>query len=138
MNWLQLTAQLAAGILFGSMIFFAAVMAPLVFIKLPGEIAGRFIREVFPRYYLWGMVVGGVALLAALGVSFTDVVLLALVVAGFVYARQLLMPRINQRRDAALAGDPAAKRQFENLHRYSVIINAVQMFLLLWVFIRLA
>ena len=138
MNWLQLTAQLATGILFGSMIFFAAVMAPLVFIKLPGDIAGRFIREVFPRYYLWGMIVGAVGLLAALGVSLMDVVLLGLVVAGFVYAREFLMPRINRRRDAALAGDETARPQFERLHRQSVIINGVQMLVLLWVFIRLA
>ena len=38
-------SALVGGMLFG------AIMAPLVFIKLPLEIAGPFIRTVFPWYY---------------------------------------------------------------------------------------
>ena len=35
------------------------------------------------------------------------------------------MPRINQLRDAELAGDAAAGARFAKLHRVSVIINMV-------------
>ena len=34
----------------GSMFFFAAIMTPLVFTKLPPEISGPFIRQAFPVY----------------------------------------------------------------------------------------
>ena len=37
---------------FGAMVFFAFVYAPLVFIKLGTETGGRFIREVSPVYYM--------------------------------------------------------------------------------------
>jgi len=41
---------LSLALTFGGMIFFSAVMAPLVFTKLPFETAGAFIRQVFPWY----------------------------------------------------------------------------------------
>ena len=47
--------------------------------------------------------------------------------AGFV-----LMPRINALRDRQLAGDAAAKAQFDLLHRSSVIINFVQIAAAAW------
>ena len=42
----------ATGILLGAMLFFSGVMAPLIFTKLEADVAGRFIRQVFPWYYL--------------------------------------------------------------------------------------
>jgi hypothetical protein len=47
-----LVATLALALTFGGMTFFSAVMAPLVFDKLPLKVAGPFIRQVFPWYYL--------------------------------------------------------------------------------------
>jgi len=126
----QLVAALALAITFGGMTFFSAVMTPLVFAKLPLKVAGPFIREVFPWYYL----TMGVTILAALaalilaagGKPTWEVALAALVLAGFAIARQLLMPLINRARDAELAGDFGAARRFRRLHLVSVVINAVQ------------
>ena len=42
----------ALALTFGGMTFFSAIVAPLVFTKLPLEIAGAFIRQIFPWYYL--------------------------------------------------------------------------------------
>ena len=110
---------------FGAMTFFSAVMAPLVFTKLPFETAGGFIRQVFPWYYL---TVGGVSAAAApallLGADTLPALLAAVSAAGFWYARQMLMPSINAARDA---GETA---RFERLHRFSVIINGAQWLLL--------
>ena len=39
-------------VLAGALVFFAAVYAPLVFIRLDAATAGGFIRQVFPVYYL--------------------------------------------------------------------------------------
>ena len=52
----------AVASLFGSMLFFSCIVAPLVFVELEAATAGRFIRRLFPWYYA---VVGGLALLSA-------------------------------------------------------------------------
>ena len=104
-------ALLAVGGLWGGMVFFAFVYAPLIFWKLEASAAGQFIRQVFPVYYL------------ALGVSSAiAAAALALVCAGFWVVRQSLVPIINRTRDASLAGDARAGRQFKRLKLPSPII----------------
>ena len=49
--------------------------------------------------------------------------LMALVLVGSIYARQVLMPMINRARDAELAGEVGADRRFKCLHKTSVLIN---------------
>ncbi len=118
------------------MIFFAAVVAPLVFTRLPEDISGPFIREVFPWYYLALAVATGVAAVAMVPVWPRMALVLALVSVGFVYARQSLMPRINALRDQELAGDGTAAPAFQRAHRGSVVLNTLQMLTLLIVLIR--
>jgi hypothetical protein len=50
--------------------------------------------------------------------------------------RQVLVPRINQLRDAELGGDADAGQQFARLHRWSVGINMVQLLALLILLFR--
>ena len=47
----------------GGMFFFAAIMTPLVFTKLPPEISGPFIRQAFPVY---SQAMAGMTLVAAI------------------------------------------------------------------------
>jgi hypothetical protein len=127
---LDLLAGLALALTFGGMTFFSAVMAPLVFTKLPFETAGAFIREVFPWYYLTMGVSSLIALLVLLpgvgaGLAW-PAALTALALVGFIVARQVLMPMINRARDAEVSGDPAAAQRFKRLHGLSVMINGVQ------------
>lgn len=123
---LDVLSLFAAATLFGSMVFFSAVMAPLIFVKLGGESAGRFIRQVFPWYYLVILALGGVAALLLVFQRPLDAAIMAGVTCAGAAARQLLMPAINRARDAMLAGDDARKRRFSTLHRLSVWINAAQ------------
>ena len=51
-NILQDITTVITGLLAGSMLFFSFVMAPLIFIKLEIREAGKFVRAVFPWYYL--------------------------------------------------------------------------------------
>lgn len=117
------------GVLIGSMLFFAAVVAPTVFRALPAEHAGPFLRRLFPRYYAWGAGVAALATLLAVAAGAAPAVtaLCALIALGFVFARQVLVPRINRARDAELAGDAPAGRRFARLHRLSVLLNAAQL-----------
>ena len=121
----DLIAGLALAVAFGGMTFFSAVVAPLVFVKLPAATAGGFIREVFPWYYLTLGTVTLIAALALVAAGRSWAALLAGVTAlGFVVARQWLMPAINAARDAK------QPQRFNRLHRFSVIINGVQWMLL--------
>ena len=120
------------GALIGSMLFFAATVAPTVFRALPAEQGGAFLRRFFPQYYLWGMLVASLCLLAALFAgNLVAMAITALVTVLFVYARQLLMPRINRARDRELDGDTTASDEFKRLHLQSVVINGLQLLLLI-------
>ena len=120
------------GALVGSMLFFAVTVAPTVFRVLSAEQGGAFLRRFFPQYYLWGMMLSIICTLVAffsggrllLGIC-------AMVAALFVYARQLLMPRINRARDRENAGEDAASKEFKQLHLQSVLINGLQLLLLI-------
>ncbi|MEM1383450.1 MAG: DUF4149 domain-containing protein [Pseudomonadota bacterium] len=128
----------ATALLFGGMVFFSFVFSPLIFVKLPAEVAGPFIRQVFPWYFL---VVAALAGIAGMGLLMAapiwGVALLAMAGLGLLN-RQVLMPRINILRDQQLAGNKAAGRSFDRLHKLSVGINLVQMLVAgaaLWVFL---
>ena len=111
----------------GAMLFFAVGVAPTVFQALPIEEAGLFLRKLFPRYYLALIVGSGVA--GGLWISSAPMAAAVcwLIAGSTLWIRQSLVPRINQLRDAELAGDAAAGAGFATLHRVSVIINMVQL-----------
>ena len=131
-------ALLSLSIVFGSIVFFSTGTAPVIFRQLDEASAGRFLRALFPRYFL---VLLCAALVAALGFAFTrpmDATIMALVAFGAVLSRQGLMPRINAARDRMLAGDETSGRRFNQLHRASVVINLLQLLAALVVLVRLA
>ena len=125
--------QLMAAILLGAMLFFAAVVAPLVFTGLDAATAGRLIRRMFPWYYLVVLALAILAALLSLPSAPVNGAILGLVAAGAALSRQVLMPRINRLRDTQMAGDADAGRRFERLHRLSVWINSAQILALLWI-----
>ena len=111
----------------GAMLFFAVGVAPTVFQALPIQEAGLFLRKLFPRYYLALIVGSGVA--GGLWISSAPLAAAVcwLIALSTHWIRQSLVPRVNQLRDAELAGDAAAGARFATLHRVSVIINMVQL-----------
>ena len=111
----------------GAMLFFAVGVAPTVFQALPIAEAGLFLRTLFPRYYL-ALIVGS-SLAGGLWISSAPLAAAVcwLIAISTLWIRQSLVPRINQLRDADLAGDAAAGKRFATLHRVSVIINMVQL-----------
>lgn len=129
-------ATLSLASLFGGMVAFSVLFAPLIFTQLQPETAGRFIRLVFPWYYLYVLVFGLLsALLMAIAGYGLEAILAAAVGLTCAYTRWVLMPEINRLRDAELAGDTDAGKGFAVKHRLSVGINAVQMLvvaILLW------
>ncbi len=124
---LLITVTLILSLVVGGMAFFSGVVAPIVFKALDTDNGGKFLRAIFPVYYLYmgAMAIAAMVLLYLDGRQF-DSSVLALIAAGFLVARFVLVPRINQFRDAARAGDEQAEKSFGKLHRGSVILNTIQ------------
>ena len=120
----------------GSMVFFAAGIAPTVFQSLPEAEAGQFLRRLFPRYYLALILGAGAAGLCFVMTSPLAAAVCLIIASSTAWVRQVLVPRINQLRDAELGGDTDAGQQFARLHRWSVSINMVQLLALLILIIR--
>lgn len=138
MSLTVLLAALFGAVVLGAMVFFSFAMAPLIFVKLPAEISGPFIREVFPVYYLSLAIVSLLAGAFALPTHRVEAAGLAAVGIAFVLSRQLLMPKINELRDAQLRGEPGAdENAFGLLHRLSVVINYAQLVAIIAILIGL-
>ena len=133
----KLIAILATAAAFGGMVFFAAVVAPLVFAKLPTPTAGAFIRQVFPVYYLVMAAATAVGAVLSTAIAPTDALLLAGVSVAFLFARLVMLPRIDQARALAARGDATAAARFRLLHRLSTVLNAVQLVAVTLALIRL-
>ena len=112
----------------GFMIFFTAVVPQAAFKTLSAKAVGAFLRVLFPRLFLFGLVLSlaasGAAMAAGAGWQLTVSVLIA---AGFAINVFLLTPRINAYRDRDLDGDMAARRMFGLLHLASVSVFLAQL-----------
>lgn len=125
-------------LLTGAMVFFSFAMAPLIFIKLDIDVAGRFVRAVFPWYYLLIIVVGTTACLILLVFAPLNAGLMFLVAGSGLYCRQHLMPKINEYRDRSLAGEKELSKTFDRLHKRSEIINGLQLLAVFAVLVHIA
>ncbi len=125
-------ATFFSSILLGSMLFFVSIVAPSIFKSLGDDEALKFTRYVFPKYYLWGIALSTLATVLALAARSYTCILLSIIFLGFVYGRQILIPKMASAKDQWLASDTAQdKARYKSLHKRSVIINATQMVLLL-------
>ena len=128
--------EVIVGLVSGGMIFFAFFMAPLIFTKLPTNTAGKFIRDVFPLYYLvFGILFGLICILLMLSKLWLMAIVIAVCTLGFIFSRQVLMPLINNYRDKSLVQE-SYTRMFTNLHRASVLINTIQLIAIFYIFVR--
>ncbi len=111
---------------FGVIVFFSFVVAPITFITLDIENAGKFIRRLFPFYYGFNLFCLILSLLIALvDRSFAvryHIVILCIIL--FLFTLFYLMPKINKYRDNS------NERMFKITHRLSVVINYAQLILL--------
>ena len=110
----------------GAMIFFSFIIAPLTFMSLDASNAARFIRKLFPFYYAFNLICLSLALILGLidvGFAVRFHIILACTIL-FAVSLFLLMPLINKYRDSS------NDRMFNIFHRFSVIINFVQLMLL--------
>jgi Domain of unknown function (DUF4149) len=116
----------------GSILFFSFGVAPIIFGVLGEQTGGKFVRALFPRYYLWGAIAGAIALPAFVArplcyhefrgplVGVQAMVILAGIL-SMLYGGNSLTPAINEARDAGASG----QKRFEQLHRRAVRLNGL-------------
>ena len=115
----------------GIMAFFSFGVAPLVFRTVDRAVAGQAVAAVLPRYYAWGIVLGGIAVVACVVqvLSGREGRLRPLIGGALcgamcgllVWAATVVMPRAEA---ARRAGDHTA---FARAHRGAVRLNSAAM-----------
>ena len=117
------SALYLTAIILGAMIFFSFVVAPTTFKLLDEENSRKFIRGIFPFYYLLNLTLSFVAsVLFFLNQNLSiDFSLMASVSVLFAISNFILMPMINKFRDND------EDKKFKISHLISVIINFIQL-----------
>lgn len=111
----------------GIMVFFGAVVAPVLFTVLPPDWSAAVVRRFFPRYFVFLGVITAVA--AALAPGLVAQATLGACALLFGFNRFWLIARINAARDAG------QQQRFDRLHRLSVGLNLVQLLALVGVLV---
>jgi ABC-type transport system involved in Fe-S cluster assembly fused permease/ATPase subunit len=114
---------------FGIMLFFSFVVAPIGFKSLSEKNFRKFIRTIFPYYYSVNLVLltlVAITIFIYYGFVF-DLIPILICIMLFVFSLFILMPLINKYRDQN------KKKKFKYAHTSSVIINFLQMILLVTV-----
>ena len=120
----------------GAILFFSFGVAPIIFRVLGAEMAAKFVRALFPRYYAWGVGATAIALPALIcgALAYPELRGLSVgVQAGMIgvgllimlYCGNSLTPAINAARDAG----PDQAARFDRLHKRSVRLNGVALLL---------
>ena len=120
-------------ILLGSMLFFVIIVSPTVFTSLSSDQASKFLRIIFPRLFLFGLIL---SLFTALGYYISNLyieMILALMSSIlFFLNRNLLTPLINFHRDKEIEGDIKSKKYFNLLHLLSVLFFVMSSIILVF------
>jgi hypothetical protein len=131
---------LALVVWLGGMVFFTAIIAPVVFKLLPTAEAGKLVAGLFPRYYVLGYIAGAVSLILALYFTVKgetrlwwslSSLALAAALALTIYAGGVVRPQIDGIRTVVEEPnpDPGRRAEFDRLHHLSVMLNGGVMLL---------
>ena len=120
------SALYLTAVILGAMIFFSFVVAPITFKLLDEDNSRKFIRGIFPFYYLLNLTLSFVAsILFFLNQHLSiDFLLMVSVSVLFAISNFILMPMINKFRDNN------EDKKFRISHFISVIINFIQLIFL--------
>ena len=119
-------------ILLGIMLFFSFVVAPSTFKFLNEKYARKFIRGIFPLYYLLNLTISLIAVLLIAYLSDFSIkfYLMLCICILFFISNFFLMPLINKFKDMR------KEKNFKISHFISVLINLVQMIFLIIILIK--
>ena len=128
---LRLLIFITSGIL-SFMIFFPVVVATSVFKVLDEKQSSKFLRIFFPKYYLFGLILSAIGLILSIMQNHALALsVFIFLIISFLFSKQILMPIINK------AKDENKEERFNKLHKFSVLINFIQMALCILLLIYL-
>ncbi len=112
-------ALLIASAILSMMLFVSLVILPIAFGTLTKDIAGKFVRKLFPIYHIVLFLASQAAGLLAFTPHLKPIAFLC----GLIFALHFvfLTPAINK------ASDAGNTKRFTMLHRLSVLINVIVM-----------
>ena len=112
----------------GMMVFFSFIIAPVIFKVLSPEEAGRFVRKIFPYYYMINLLFLLAVVVLFFYTSFIgfDFYITLTIVILFVFLFFFLMPLINKFKDNK------EEKKFKYSHGLSVVINFIQIISLVY------
>jgi len=113
-------------IILGVMVFFSFIVAPVTFTTLNEENARKFIRKIFPYYYLFNLTISIFTIFTFIFIQKFSIefYLISLIAILFIISNFILMPLINKYRDTN------QDKKFKYSHFVSVLINFIQMIIL--------
>ena len=112
----------------GFMIFFMAVVSPTIFKVLDETNSGVFLRQLFPRMFLYGLIAMLVAFLTTLN-SQLNLYWIISAISSIFFAINLyiITPKINYHRDEAKLGNSLSEKKFKQFHLFSVALFILQL-----------
>lgn len=118
---MELLIKIIPTLVLGSMLFFSIAIAPKIFTVLPSEEAGKFVRSIFPTYYMFNGIQYLILTILMIYLEKTgNILYLSIsILILFMLSNYVLMPQINKSRDIN------NQKRFKFLHLLSVIFNFV-------------
>ena len=111
--------------LVGSLIFFSIVIAPNVFTSLDQKSARKFIRNIFPKLYLYAFLISIIITLLIIYHGTIYSIIFFIVSSGFLFSKIFLVKWINDVSDIKKKTSQQITK-FKILHSLSVLIFITQ------------
>ena len=112
----------------GFMIFFMVVVSPTIFKVLDETNSGTFLRQLFPRMFLYGLIAMLLAFLTTLN-SQLNIYWIISAISSILFAINLyiITPKINYHRDEVKLGNSLSEKKFKQFHLFSVALFILQL-----------
>ena len=91
--------ELLSGVISGMILFQTAIVAPVVFTTLDAENASKFLRKIFPRFFMVIFILGISALIVSSAILSIQGIIIAAITAISMFISYLVVPATNKARD---------------------------------------
>jgi hypothetical protein len=109
--------QLLSGVISGMILFQTAIVAPVVFTTLDAENASKFLRKIFPRFFMVIFILGISALIVSSAILSIQGIIIAAITAISMFISYLVVPATNKARDEERS------KAFRRLHTLTVVLT---------------
>ena len=109
--------------LIGTMIFFVGVVSPSAISTLTGDYLSSFLRAIFPKMFLMGLIFG---IIGTILIYFIEQPLVlsssGLINLSFLINLLIITPKINAIRDEETLDESVRERKFKIYHGFSILL----------------